>query len=284
MIEELTPEQDAKLEGYYGKWLAIGLQTGPRDHSVIERALADVYKCGGLKPPKRFVWGGSPVEVARIVDKECGAGAGDPGHACYGTHDASWLGFYDFMRAEMGLAEETKELEGLTEAALAGISWFWPYEDVVYISELPTVVAQDQEGRLHAETGPAIGYSDGTAVWAWHGVQVPEDVIMHPENITVERVRDEANAEVRRVMLERFGQDRYIQELGLRPVHEDETGQLFRTEFKNDPEVLTMVRVVDTSTGRPYFLRVPPDMQTAKEAVAWTFDVPPQEYSPRAES
>jgi hypothetical protein len=33
-----------------------------------------------------------------------------------------------------------------------------------------------------------------------------------------------------------------------------------------------------------YWLRVPPQMQTAREAVAWTFDKSPDEYEPAFET
>lgn len=283
VIQDLTPEQDAKLESYYEKWLAVGLQTGPRDHKAIEAALRKIYECAGLKPPARFVWGPSPVAVARMVDTEGGKEFGDPGRACYGTHDAGWLGFYDFMRTELGLVEETNELVGLTEAAQAGTGWFWPFEEVCFVSELPTVISQDAEGRLHAESGPALAYSDGTEVYAWHDVNVPKDVILNPKGITTAQIDGEQNAEIRRVMIERYGQERYIKDSDLKPVQEDEAGMLFRKELPGD-EPLVMVRVIDTTTGKPYFLRVPPEMTTAKEAVAWTFDVKPDEYKPEAET
>lgn len=283
-IESLTPEQDAKLEVYYQKWLAVGLQTGPRDHATIENALRKVYTCAGLEPPKEFIWADSPVACARLVDKQVGDRSGDPGHAGYGTHDASWLALYAFMRNALGLVEETQELVGLIEAAEAGLGWYWPFENVCFVSELPSALQFDAEGRLHCHDGPAIAYIDGTEVYAWHDVIVDRDIIMSPEKITAERITGEQNAEIRRVLLDRFGTGKYIEAMGLKPIHEDETGQLYRAELQGDPEPLVMVRVIDTSTGRPYFLRVPPEMTTAKQAVAWTFDVKPQEYNPGAQA
>jgi hypothetical protein len=35
---------------------------------------------------------------------------------------------------------------------------------------------------------------------------------------------------------------------------------------------------------KTYHLRVPPTMRTAREAVAWTFDVPAEQYAPLVES
>jgi hypothetical protein len=50
-----------------------------------------------------------------------------------------------------------------------------------------------------------------------------------------------------------------------------------------------MVEVVN-STAEPdgsrkrYWLRVPPEMQTAREAVAWTFGLSEREYDPTTET
>ena len=38
------------------------------------------------------------------------------------------------------------------------------------------------------------------------------------------------------------------------------------------------------STGRNYVLRVPPSIRTAREAVAWTFNIAADKYQPIAQS
>ena len=53
---------------------------------------------------------------------------------------------------------------------------------------------------------------------------------------------------------------------------------------RDDPErVASYVQVQDASTERHYFLRVPPTIQTAAEAVAWTFQVTVKDYHPAQE-
>ena len=58
---------------------------------------------------------------------------------------------------------------------------------------------------------------------------------------------------------------------------------LWRVEFDGD-EPLVMVEVVNSTPEpdgprRTYFLRVPPDTQTAREGVAWTFGLTEEDYS-----
>jgi hypothetical protein len=44
------------------------------------------------------------------------------------------------------------------------------------------------------------------------------------------------------------------------------------------------VRIQDSSTERQYYLRVPPTIQSADEAVAWTLGPNGQEYQPEQET
>ena len=103
--------------------------------------------------------------------------------------------------------------------------------DRIVVSERPLVLEADDAGRLHAEHGPALAYGDGLVVFAWHGVVVPEWVIREPDRITVEAIDAETNAEVRRVLVERFGAERLVREGGATLVDEDATGRLWRREL-----------------------------------------------------
>ncbi|MDP2705072.1 MAG: hypothetical protein Q8O71_01585 [bacterium] len=60
--------------------------------------------------------------------------------------------------------------------------------------------------RLHRADGPAVE-SDVEPLYFWHGVLVPAHVIEAPQTITVAEIQAEDDAEVRRVLRERFGPD-----------------------------------------------------------------------------
>ena len=160
-------------------------------------------------------------------------------------------------------------------------------ENALYWVAKPRVHVEGNERRLHCATGPALE-SDIENLYFWHGVLVPAFAVTYPEWITVKHIEEEENAEVRRILIERYGQARYLQDAGAAELHRDDFGVLYRKEVPND-EALVMVKVVN-STPEPdgsfkdYFLRVPPTVRTAREAVAWTFDVPMAKYAPAAES
>ena len=116
----------------------------------------------------------------------------------------------------------------------------------------------------------------------WHFTHLPPD-FFPVANWTAARILNEQNIEARRVMLEHYGEGRFIAELGAQPHQQDDYGTLYRVEIEGD-EPLVVVRVRDASTDREYFLRVPPEMQTAHEAVAWTFGMSVAEYRPERET
>ena len=84
------------------------------------------------------------------------------------------------------------------------------------------------------------------------------------------------NLELRRLLLDRIGYERFLDIAGTELVAQDDFGKLWRSELQIDGEPLRVVEVVNATpepdgTYRRYFLRVPPTTRTAREAVAWTF-------------
>ncbi len=79
--------------------------------------------------------------------------------------------------------------------------------------------------------------------------------------------------------------ERFLTLLGNpQPVHEDSAGSLYRIPLPDEREPLVVVRLTNPSTGRVLFLRVPPTAQTAREAVAWTFGMNPEDWGPIRET
>lgn len=124
----------------------------------------------------------------------------------------------------------------------------------------------------------------------WHvagfavaGHLVPECVARG--SITLADIQSEQNAETQRIMIERFGFDRYLAESGAVPVQEDEFGRLYELPGG----AVKLARLLN-STPNPdgsvneYFLPVPSSMQTAHEAVAWSFGCTVDEYQPALQS
>lgn len=275
MITELTPEQEAQLSVYRDKWIEIGLRTGPADIEAAKEALVKVYAAAEppLEPPREVLHMPSPRAAAQW-ERENGRGSGLDA-VIFGAHDASWLAFYDFWHSVVGI--DCSKAEGLWALARCAC-WCWVYEDLAIVTDFPSETHFDEQDRLHREDGPAMAYSDGFGVWAIHGVRVPEKVVTAPEKLTLEKINGERNAEVMRVMIDRYGSGRYMEEMGARAVGEPFHGsQLYEMEvaIQGREEKVPMARVrAVNSTADPdgshkiYWLKVPPGMSCAQEALA----------------
>jgi len=174
----------------------------------------------------------------------------------------------------------------LLDAFVAGLWAYFILSDEVLL--VPRARVQLRREQLHAEHGPAISWPGGPSRWFWGGVEVPRHVIEEPSLITTQEILTERNAEVRRVLIERYTPGRFLDDVKAAPIHQDEFGTLYRVSML-DGEPLVMVKLLN-STPEPdgsrkvYFLRVPPDITTARAAVAWTFGLRAEEYQPRIET
>ena len=122
----------------------------------------------------------------------------------------------------------------------------------------------------------------------WRGVPIPARVAVDPTSISMADVVAEANAERRRVLIERMGYDRFVAESDARLVDADtDPGgrrELLRVALpEGEPLVCLSVRC--PSTGDRYMLRVPPEVTRCHQAAAWIagFD-DPAAYAPVKET
>ena len=208
---------------------------------------------------------------------------------CMGPWWCASAVFYDFCaRIGISYALEERRFVRLWLDQCRHTHWWFECDGIVFVSNRPAVLKLDSSGRLHNERGAALDYGDGFRVSAMHGVPVAEDDVQHPERITVYRIEKEPNLEVRHVLTSLYGQARYLKDSGAALVHQDERGKLWRKKREGDTD-LVMVEVQNSTpesngTARSYMLRVPPEMKTAAEAVAWTFGMQSGDYHPSVET
>jgi hypothetical protein len=122
----------------------------------------------------------------------------------------------------------------------------------------------------------------------WRGVPVPDHVAFVPECIFAAEILDEPNVELRRIMIERLGLERFVRDCRAQVIDQDQDAggqrQLLRIHFDSD-EDLYCVAVCCPSTGHRYVLRVPPTMRTCSQAIAWTAGFAnPDDYRPSVET
>ena len=79
------------------------------------------------------------------------------------------------------LSIERFEIE---EVLIKNCGWVWWHENVLVISDRPSVINRDEQGRLHCETGPSIAYRDGWQLHHWHGTSIPREWIDDRKSLT----------------------------------------------------------------------------------------------------
>jgi hypothetical protein len=204
----------------------------------------------------------------------------------------AWSAHHSYRRAAGLPRPVVRDSEHLVSAVMGvceQCGWFWFYPDIAIVADRPSAMRLDDVGRLHSVDDLALTYRDGFSIHAVHGVRVEQGMLEEPNTITVAEIERQTNMEVRRTLLESMGYGRYLSLSGAVQVSRDETGVLWRRTFARPGsgarrtwcfvEVVNGTREPDGSYKR-YFLRVPPTMRTAREAVAWTYGLTAETYEP----
>ena len=147
----------------------------------------------------------------------------------------------------------------------------WMHKEFCIVSDFPERLCVDEQNRPHNEDGPSHRWRDGWELWYWHGVRVTDQIVMRPGTLTVHQIETESNAEVRRVMIERYGTERYVRDSGAECVHTLpgnyyikglRGAKLYRKARPDDTDIIVVA--VRNSTPEPdgsikeYMLRVDP--------------------------
>ncbi len=176
-------------------------------------------------------------------------------------------------------------------AAEAGIGALWATDTTLIVIPRP-MVHGDAADRFHREDGPAMEWT-GLRRFYWHGVEVDERIILDPGSMTVEEIDAEPNVERRRVMIERFGRDRYLETKPWMTIHQTTINGSPVTLLQKNRTVLgstlTCLRVRNATpeadgSRKEYMIRVPSHLTDARRALAWTFNLSPGDYLPTVET
>ncbi len=157
-------------------------------------------------------------------------------------------------------------------------------EEIVYACRNPVAIHCNNQGIFHSDDRPAIEFLDGYCGFFWHGVPVKQELVRNPSLITVAAIEEEPNLEVKRVMIERYGLSNYILESGAQVIARDDVGVLYRKTIAGE-EAIQLVMVKNSTAEldgsyKDYFLRVPPNVRTPRQGIAWTFNMRTEEYQP----
>jgi hypothetical protein len=188
-IDKLTKEQEAKIPAYLEKYMKIGLSNERCDRAKAEDAIRRLYKQMEYGDIKHFYWLDNPLAgcelAAQFAKKEMLDYQGNAlqaaqafpvtraelaeqaSKASYGSFEAYWVAFYDFVQSELPVPPHP--LVDICKDIVLDCGVFWTFKEHVIITEKPKKV-RVKDNKLHSvDDLPAIEYYDGTCIYAEEG-------------------------------------------------------------------------------------------------------------------
>lgn len=194
-IDKLTKEQEAKIPAYLDKYMKIGLSTERCNRPEAEKAITALYKQMDYGEIKQFHWFENPLKAVEMAAK-CAkmdpalAGRDDAfelamsvpvtradltdqaSKASYGSFEAYWVAFYDFVQSELDVPPHP--LVNICKGIVNNCGIFFTFEGHVLISEKPKAIRINADSKLHGEGDlPALEFYDGTVIYAKNGKTYP---------------------------------------------------------------------------------------------------------------
>lgn len=155
----------------------------------------------------------------------------------------------------------------------AHCGWILPYENICFVCRRPIKLSFDAEERLHAEGEYSVLYEGGYGLYFHHGVALPQKYgQVKPANWEPTWLVDETNAELRRILIQGIGYDRICRELNASEVDSWKEYTLLKlTELVDDGDgqAISLLKMICPSTRFIHAIRVPPTLQSAREAIRW---------------
>jgi hypothetical protein len=216
----------------------------------------------------------------------------------FGNHLGRIL-FYSNYLASQTLANQASQLDfcisilklahhqvrwALLQDLVRHCGWIFPWENYCFVCDRPIKLKCDGQFLLHAEGETALLFGDGYSFYFHHGVTLPREYgQLHPQNWKSQWILKEQNAELRRVLIEQISYDRMCQELAATQVDSWQEYTLLRMEQvidEIDQQPISLLKMTCPSTGHIHALRVPPEFESAREAIRWiNWGVDPEAFA-----
>lgn len=213
-VTKLTSAQEALLPVWADKFIKYGLQTRSQVPEYTEaeylEMFAKVYKEAGLPAPTKVYIADSPAKLINLVVKKAKIEISKDQVQCgYGTQDAEWLAYADFLMEVCGVELTKPSPKPLIDLCKKGVGWYSAWNDTVLVSRLP-VSLEFRNNNLHCTTGPAVSYNcPDSDVYHMFGVTIPKQlshfVTTPVDEIDPKDVLGIENTEVRSAVMAKLG-------------------------------------------------------------------------------
>lgn len=175
----------------------------------------------------------------------------------------------DFCTAVLGCDHDVRQWTTLRSVARSCGPVF-AFDRTCFVMERPTMIAFDADYRLHAEGQPALEFADGSVLYAYQGVRLPERYgALHPTQWRSQWLLYELNADVRQVLIHGIGYARLCQELGAIALDQWRDCTLLRLNLPVDADPIHLLKIPHLTSGVAQYVRVPSTVRSAQVAFRW---------------
>ena len=212
--------------------------------------------------------------------------------AFYGEHNGEWrnrneaakeaakaVEIADFITSSRQYKRVCAVWMPFVDALEAGLFCFWMTQTKVMVLTSP--VMRIQNDQLHADGQPAVQWSDSECYYFWRGIHIPQKYgAVLSREWRSQWLLEEPNAELRRVLIQGIGYDRIMQELEAVEIDTWREYSLLMIYADIDLEPIHLLKMTCPSTNHIHVLRTPPDITSAREAIAWcNWEIDPEQFS-----
>ncbi len=184
----------------------------------------------------------------------------------------------DFCFTVLGLDYNQAEWEAY-QLIVESCGWLLPLKKYCIVVSRPEILL-DSENRLHAEGKPAVRFPDGYKLYFFQNVLIPK---RYGKRLTnkwdASWLLTEKNVELRRVLIQGIGYARLLEELHAVELDSYQEYVLLKIDADVDVEPIHLLKMVCPSTKHIHILRVPPNIESAREAIRWVnCGIDPEEF------
>lgn len=194
-----------------------------------------------------------------------------------GNFWSAWDSFLTFFRHVAKLGEshgiDYSKYDHWEKASQHG-SWRIMHPEFCIVSDRPRKLVVDEQNRPHCFDGPYCEWSDGSALFAIHGIRVPMWICeTKREDFTKEMILEEQNADYRRCIIQKIGIEKTIELLGAEiiDIYESKVGgryELLEVNYDGRGK-RPYLRMWNRSIDAHHIEGIAPGTKTVKEAICY---------------
>jgi Leucine Rich repeats (2 copies) len=151
--------------------------------------------------------------------------------------------------------------------------------DISPLSSLVNLKELDLTDNQITDLSPLRSLNKLNDIWIYD-VGLPKKYFYPQEQWQPQWLLSEKNAEIRRLLIQTIGYDRICQELEAIELDAWREYTLLGIDINVDEEPIYLLKMTCPSTGHIHVLRVPPDVNSAREAIRWVnWGIDPEEFA-----